>query len=62
MKPCVFIHTNARQRLGALVARHALQRNSQRPELFDVRLNLSDTPMTQARLIAKMEHNRAKWY
>ena len=49
MKPCVFIHTNARQRLGALVARYALQRNSQRPDLFDVRiLEAADYPFLAA--------------
>ena len=37
MKPCVFIHTNERQWLGALVAEHALRRASARPEAFDVR-------------------------
>lgn len=37
MKNCVFIHTNDRQWLGALVAQYALQRNSANPERFDVR-------------------------
>lgn len=50
MKPCVFIHTNARQRLGALVAHYALQRNARRPELFDVRiLDTADYPFLAAR-------------
>ena len=38
MRPCVFIHTNERQRLGALVAEHALRRNSAHPDAFDVRI------------------------
>ena len=33
---CVFIHTNERQWLGALVAEYSLRRNSARPEAFDV--------------------------
>lgn len=36
-KPCVFIHTNERQWLGALVAEHALKRASKTPSAFDVR-------------------------
>jgi hypothetical protein len=38
LKPCVFIHTNDSQIVGALVARYALERNSARPEDFEVRL------------------------
>jgi hypothetical protein len=38
VKPCVFIHTNQRQLLGALVAEHALRRNSKSPDAFDVRI------------------------
>ena len=38
VKPCVFIHSNDRQRVGALVAAHALRRNSQHPDDFDVRI------------------------
>lgn len=38
MKPCVFIHTNHRQIVGALVAEHALKRNSRTPDAFDVRI------------------------
>jgi hypothetical protein len=37
-KPCVFIQTNAKQRLGALVAAHALKRNAANPDSFDVRI------------------------
>jgi hypothetical protein len=38
MKPTVFIHTNERQRLGALVAAHALRRHSTQPDAFEIRL------------------------
>ena len=38
MKPCVFIHTNARQQLGAVVAEYALRRNSAHSDAFDVRI------------------------
>jgi hypothetical protein len=38
VKPCVFIHTNDKQLVGARVAEYALRRNSQRPDGFDVRL------------------------
>ncbi len=38
MKPTVFIHTNERQRLGALVARYALRRHSKHADEFEVRL------------------------
>ncbi|TMA35598.1 MAG: hypothetical protein E6J87_03180, partial [Deltaproteobacteria bacterium] len=36
MKPTVFIHTNERQRLGALVAAHALRRNSAHADAFEI--------------------------
>ena len=38
MKPCVFIHTNRKQWVGALVAQYALRRNSAHPDAFDVRI------------------------
>jgi hypothetical protein len=38
LKNTVFIHTNEKQRLGALVSRHALLRNSANPTAFDVRI------------------------
>jgi len=34
----VFIHTNDRQMLGAIVSRHSLKRNSTKPDRFDVRI------------------------
>ena len=38
MKPVVFIHTNPKQRLGALVSAHSFRRNARDPDAFDVRL------------------------
>lgn len=38
MRNTVFIHTNPKQIVGALVAAHALVRNSAAPERFDVRI------------------------
>jgi hypothetical protein len=38
VKPCVFIHTNERQRIGALVAEYALRRNSPHSADFDIRI------------------------
>lgn len=37
-KPCVFIQTNRKQLVGALVAAYALKRNSARPDDFDVQI------------------------
>jgi hypothetical protein len=45
MKPVVFIHTNEKQMVGALVAKHALKMNSKNPDSFDVKiLALEETP------------------
>lgn len=38
MKPTVFIHTNAKQIIGALAAQHALKTRSTHPETFEVRI------------------------
>lgn len=38
MRNAVFIHTNPKQIIGALVAKHALVRHSAAPERFDVRI------------------------
>jgi hypothetical protein len=49
-KPRVFIHTNERQWLGALVSRHSLQRNSAHADRFDVEfLRTEDHPFLRAR-------------
>jgi len=38
MRPCVFIQANHRQIAGAIVAEHALKRNSKHGDEFDVRI------------------------
>jgi hypothetical protein len=38
MKNTVFIHTNAKQMVGAIASAHSLKRNSRNPEAFDVRI------------------------
>ena len=37
-RPTVFIHTNHRQIIGAMVSRYSMKRNSATPDAFDVRL------------------------
>jgi len=50
VKPCVFIHTNHKQIVGALVAQYALRRNSKCPDAFDVRIiHTADHPFLAAR-------------
>ena len=50
MKPTVFIHTNHKQMLGALVSRHSLRRNSAHADKFDVRIiQTRDFPVLQER-------------
>ena len=47
---CVFIHTNHKQIVGALVAEHALRRNSRHNDRFDVRIiEHKDYPFLRAR-------------
>jgi hypothetical protein len=50
VKPTVFIHTNHKQIVGAIVAEYSLRRNSQTPDAFDVRvIHTADHPFLQAR-------------
>ncbi len=50
MEHCVFIHSNHRQMVGALVAQHALKRNSANADKFDVRiLHTDDHPFLAAK-------------
>lgn len=50
MKPVVYIQTNARQLVGAEVARHALKRASRAPERFEVRfIEAEQAPYLSAR-------------
>ena len=49
-KPCVFIHTNDRQMLGALVSEYSLKRNSAHADSFDVRfIHTNDKEFMHAR-------------
>src|SRR5262245_14096094 len=49
MKPTVFIHTNEKQIVGALVSAYSLKRNSRHAEAFDVRiLEVKDFPFLAA--------------
>ncbi len=49
-RPCVFIHSNHRQMVGALVGSYALRRNSADPSAFDVRiLDTADHPFLKDR-------------
>lgn len=38
MKPTIFVHTNERQIVGAIVSAYSLRRNSRSPDRFEVRL------------------------
>ncbi|GIX29885.1 MAG: hypothetical protein KatS3mg124_0357 [Porticoccaceae bacterium] len=50
MEYCVFIHTNHKQWLGALVGQYALRRNSRHNDRFDVRfIRVADYPCMAAR-------------
>ena len=49
-KPCVFIHTNHRQMLGAVVSEYSLRRNSQHAEKFEIRvIHTKDHPFLAER-------------
>ena len=50
MEYCVFIQTNHKQYLGALVAEYSLKRNSKHADKFDVRImELKNYPFFQAK-------------
>ncbi len=50
MPSCVFIHTNQRQMVGALVSQHSIRRHSAHNDAFEVRLiDTRDHPFLQAR-------------
>jgi hypothetical protein len=50
MKPCIFIHTNHRQMLGAIVSEYSLRRNSGHGDDFDIRLiEVQDQTFMKAR-------------
>jgi hypothetical protein len=49
-KPCVFIQTNEKQLIGALVSAYSLKRNSATPDAFDVQImHQEDHPFFRAR-------------
>ena len=46
MKPTVFIHTNHKQIVGAMVSAHSMRRNSRHADSFDVRIiHTKDYPL-----------------
>lgn len=62
MKPVVFIHTNDKQMVGALVSAHSYRRNSRSPDSFEVRiLRAEDYPELQqtGRTLLRGGHERA---
>ena len=49
-KPCVFVHTNHKQWIAALVSQYSLKRNSAHGDAFDVRIiHTKDFPFLHAR-------------
>ena len=42
MRPCVFVHTNHRQMIGALVSQYSIRRNSAHADAFDVQIIHTD--------------------
>ena len=46
MEHCVFIHSNPKQIVGAIVAQHALRRNSRSADKFDVKIITTDGTVT----------------
>jgi hypothetical protein len=50
LQTTVFIHTNHKQKLGALVSRYSLKQRASRPDSFDVRfIEVADYPCMHAR-------------
>ena len=50
MKPCVFIHTNHKQYIGALVSQYSFKRNSPNGDKFDVKIiHSNDHPFLRAK-------------
>ena len=61
----VYIHSNAKQLVGALVAQHSLRRNSQAPERFDVEIIMAEDFEFLRKQEGKTylrEGRRATWY
>jgi hypothetical protein len=50
VNPCIFVHTNRRQLVGALISQYAMRRNSAHGDKFDVRIiHTEDHPFLRAR-------------
>lgn len=50
MKPTVFIHTNPKQIVGAIVSQYSMRRNSKHPDDFEIRvINTADQPFLHRR-------------
>jgi hypothetical protein len=50
VKPTVFIHTNHKQIVGAIVAEYSMRRNSRSPDAFDVKvIHTGDHPFLKAK-------------
>lgn len=50
MKPTIFIHTNHKQIVGAIVSEYSMRRNSKNPDAFDIRIiQTRDYPFLRAR-------------
>jgi hypothetical protein len=50
MQNCIFVHTNHRQMIGALVSQYSMRRNSAHADQFDVRIiHTRDHPFLQAK-------------
>jgi len=63
-KPTVFIHTNHKQIVGAIVAEHSMRRNSRHNESFDVKIICTeDHPFIKERdgQVYKREGERVVW-
>ena len=58
MIPTVFIHTNHKQHIGALVSMHSMKRNSRRADAFDVKLIEYETHKDFFRRYEGREYNR----
>lgn len=62
MKPTIFIHTNDKQMLGALVSAHSYRRNSRDPDAFDVKVIRAEDRLElqeRGRTILRGGHERA---
>ena len=50
MRPCVFIHTNHKQYIGALVSQYSFKRNLPNRDRFDVNIiHSNDHPFLRAK-------------